>query len=136
MLSINISWNITLKKDRTEVFNLRNSKAQETFFKNTTEMNILYKILENRDAITGGKNWVKSLKSIIVKSFTKIRITDNKKEDHEVQKLLNRRDSSQESLDEIANAIYVRNRNVILDQISRMTDVDGSFCRQKMWKVK
>ena len=36
----------------------------------------------------------------------------------------------------ISDAVFERNRTMILEQISDMSDVSGGFSRSKMWKVR
>ena len=94
-----------------ELFNLRNKKAQEEFYKITNENQELIKCLENQNVATGGKNWIKRLKNIIQKSFRKIRIKE-RKEDIEIQKLLkNKKDLNDPRIDqEICEKIYEKNK--------------------------
>ena len=86
LLNISIPWNVKVKKDRIEIFNLRNKKCQEEFFHQTNNSQVLSICLENRDVQTGGKHWLKALKTFIHKSFRKIRINNDK--GCEVQKLM------------------------------------------------
>ena len=78
-LNLRVPWNFYIRKPRLELFNLRNKKAQEEFFKITNENQELIKCLENQNVVKGGKNWIKRLKNIIQKSFRK------RKEDIEIQ---------------------------------------------------
>ena len=88
-MNLRVPWNFYIRKPRLELFNLRNKKAQEEFFKITNENQELIKCLENQNVVKGGKNWIKRLKNIIQKSFRKIRIKE-RKEDIEIQKLLHK----------------------------------------------
>ena len=70
--NINYSWNMKVRQPRTEIFNLRNKMCQEEFYRNTSNTEILSSSLVNRDVVTGGKHWLKCLKTIIHRSFRKI----------------------------------------------------------------
>ena len=114
-LYLNVPWNKPIRKQRTEIYNLRNKKCQEEFFRNTNNSNVLVSSLEDRDVITGGKHWLKCVKTIVHNSFRKIRITDQK-ENIGVQRLLSKRNGSCDNtvIDvEITEKIYERNRNII-----------------------
>ena len=87
ILNISCQWDVKVVKERIEIFNLRNKKCQEKFFLKTNDTNILSNSLEGRNVITGGKNWIKSLKTFIHQSFKKIRLT-GRKENIKVQNLL------------------------------------------------
>ena len=94
--------------------------------------------MEDRDVITGGKDWLKCVKTIVHNSFRKIRITDQK-ENIGVQRLLSKRNGSCDNtvIDvEITEKIYERNRNIILDQVHEMSDQSGNMSRINMWKIK
>ena len=103
-------------------------------FQKTNNTNMLSSSLENRNVITGGKHWMKCLKSIITQNFRKIRMTE-KKDNSNVQNLLSRRNNNKDD-DEITEEICARNKRVIMEQISEMSDTSGHFSRLKMWKIK
>ena len=132
ILEISCPWDVKVKSQRTEIFNLRNKKYQQEFFSNTSSSNVLSRSLENRNVVTGGKFWLKSLKKIIIKSFRKIRITE-KKEDKQVQDILS---SNLANEDKITEEICERNKRLILEQVSAMSDTSGNMNRIKMWKIK
>ena len=137
-LYLNIPWNMHVRNSRKEIFNLRNKECQAVFYQNTSNTEILSRCLDNRDVVTGGKHWLKNLKTVIHSSFRKIRIS-NKKEDIYVQKLFSGRNPNLEDTEvdnEIAEKIYERNRNLIFEQINEMTDSSGNMSRIKMWKIK
>ena len=88
--------------------------------------------------MTGGKHWLKSLKTIIDGSFKKIRIL-NTNQDKYVQSLLSDRlhDPSNSDIEkEITEKITQRNINLILEQVSGMADTSGNLSRLKIWKIK
>ena len=137
ILNISCPWDVKVKKERTEIFNLRNKKCQEEFFNNTNNTDVLSKCLNNRNVVTGGKLWLKSVKNLILKSFRKIRLT-NQENKSKVQNLLSKRkEMSKGSVDEeITEEICKRNKQIILEQISGMSDTSGNMNRVKMWKIK
>ena len=115
---------------------MRNKECQAEFYRNTNNTEILSSSLENRDVVTGGKHWLKNLKTVIHRCFRKIRVT-NKKEEMFVQNLLSGNNLEDPNIDkEIAEKIYERNRNLIFEQVNAMTDTRGNMSRIKMWKIK
>ena len=65
---------------RQEVFNLKDSEAQEIFFKVTDVNQNFEKCFENEDDIrVQGQKWFKELNSCFHKSFKKIRISRKSK---------------------------------------------------------
>ena len=68
-LYLNIPWNTNVRKPRREIFNLRNKECQAEFYRNTNNTEILSSSLENRDVVTGGKHWLKNLKTVIHRCF-------------------------------------------------------------------
>ena len=131
ILEISCPWEVKVSKPKTEIFNLRNKKCQQEFFLNTNKSNVLTRCLEGRDVLTAGKNWMKCMKTIIIKSFRKIRITGKQSNTQNILTSTNRI-----SDDQISEEIFERNRRVILDQISEMSDSSGNMSRVKMWKIK
>ena len=115
-LHLKVSWNYYIRKPRLEIFNLRHKKSQEEFFKITNENQELTRCLENQNVIKAGKNWIKSLKNIIQKTFRKIRIKE-RNEDIEIQNLLNKKKVNDDPNieQEICEKIYEKNRNKIME---------------------
>ena len=136
-LKVKCSWSNTLKKERIEIYNLRNQNCQKQFFEDTSKSNLLTNSLVNKQVTEGGKTWLKRLNTIIHRNFKKIRITSKQKDD-KIQKLisLRREDNSTINEEEISNLISERNRKIILDQVSCSADLTGNLSRLKMWKVK
>jgi hypothetical protein len=134
VLNICYPWDIHVRKERTEIFNLRNKKCQEDFYHSTNNTNVLTKSLENKDVLTAGKHWLKRMKTLIHQNFRKVRITSQKKES-KVEELLSMRKSDGDD-EEIAEEIYKRNKALIIEQIGNMSDHTGNKNRLKIWKVK
>ena len=136
ILEISCPWDAKVTRSRTEIFNLRNKKYQADFYQKTNQTTLLSRSLEERNVITGGKHWIKCLKTIIASNFRKIRLNE-KREDCKIQNLLSSGSNSGQSLDEeITEEICDRNRRIILDQITEMSNSNGDICRIKMWKIK
>ena len=111
ILILNISWDVKVKKERTEIFNLRNKKCQEEFFNSTNNTDVLSKCLNNRNVVTGGKLWLKSVKTLILKSFRKIRLTNQEKKSKVQNLLTKRKEMPKGSVDkEIKKEICRRNK--------------------------
>ena len=142
ILDINIPWNSKMKKDRIEIFNLREKECQKEFFKNTNSGNTLTKCILNKDIRVGGKLWINHLKLMILRNFKKIRITRREnKEDMEISRLINKNrivneQEKEEMKKAISEKIFVKNRNIILDQIGGMVDNSSNLSRIKMWRIK
>ena len=138
IMTVNCPWDVKVSQPRTEIFNLRNKTCQEQFYRNTSNTGTLSSSLAGRDVVTGGKNWLKRLKTISHGSFKKIRLS-NTNQDKYVQSLLSDRlhDPSNSDIEkEITEKITQRNRNLILEQVSGMADTSGNLSRLKMWKIK
>ena len=74
-----------------------------------------------------------------MQTFKKIRITSKDKSNQKIDKLLEERsaNSDRTKLDQcIAQLSYERNRKLIVDQVTEMSDNACNFSRVKMWKVK
>ena len=63
------------------MFNLRNKNCQKLFFEDTSKTKLLTASLENKNAMDGGKSWLKNLNTVIHRNFKKIRITVNQKDE-------------------------------------------------------
>ena len=98
--------------------------------------------LINTDVRKGGKLWIKNLKFCILQNFKKIRFNSKvKSKPHEIDTLLEKRKSidvqSRSAIEEdIANKIYERNRDIIIEQVGGMVDTACNLSRIKMWKIK
>ena len=104
---------------------------QEDFYRSTNNTEVLSQCLKNKDVLSGGKQWLKRLKTLIHQNFKKVRISNQPKK-CKVQELL----SNNKSDDEITEEIYLRNKSKIIEQIGEMSDHTGNMTRLKMWKVK
>ena len=134
VLNVSCPWEGKVKKERIEIFNLRNKKYQKDFFNVTNETNVLSQSLENRNVMSGGKQWLKSLKTLIHQNFKKIRLT-NKDSTNKIQELLSKRkDISNDK--QITEEICLRNKKMIIEQIGEMSDTCGKMTRIKMWKIR
>ena len=120
---------------------MRNVECQKTFLEYTNESQMLTKCLINQDIRTGGKMWITNLKYVIFQTFRKIRLNRKDKLQINIEALVKQRftdtNIDQSAIDqEIASQIFERNRKLIIEQVSEMSDVTCSLSRIKMWKVK
>ena len=142
IMEVDISWDMKVKMDRVEIYNLRNSECQEKFFHFTNNSDMLTKCLIDRDVKYGGKLWLKSLKFAIMQNFRKVRLTSKKtSKSSEINQLLNKRrleDSCSKIQldDQVADKIFERNRKMIIEQVGSMVDTSSNLSRIKMWKIK
>ena len=73
----NMKWKVQQKRERIEMFNLKNRDAQKQFRELTSNNDNLSSILcENSDINVTTKKFLKKLDACIYKCFTKIRIVD------------------------------------------------------------
>ena len=98
------------------------------FYQHTNNSQVLAKSLENRNVIMGGKQWLKSLKTVIHQNFRKIRVR-NTEQNNEVQNLLSKRGNISHGLndEEIAEKICEQNKCIIIEQIGEMSDPTGNI---------
>ena len=147
--------------ERQEVFNFRNTKCQEAFYKETNDNIELLKCFENELPFEKqSKMWLKTFNSIIYKCFRKIRICKNRKKSlNNKNALLRKRiklikEARSKETDEvmkghieekiksiekdIGNEIVSDYHKEIVETIKDIggdeTSIDGSG-RQKLWKV-
>ena len=98
--------------------------------------------LINNNVRKEGKLWMKNLAFCILQNFKKIRVNSKvKSKPHEIDTLLEKRKSidvqSRSAIEEdIANKIYERNRDIIIEQVGGMVDTACNLSRIKMWKIK
>ena len=123
-----------IRNVKSEVFNLRNKKCQSDFYNHKNQTEQLSNSLVNRDVLAAGKHWLKTMKTMVHQNFRKVRITNQKYSD-KVQDLLSEK-SSPEVDQQITEEIYKRNKQVIIEQITEMSDQSGNMTRLKMWKIK
>ena len=131
LLNICYPWDTQVRRQRVEIFNLRNKQCQADFYRSTNNTDVLSQCLENKDVLTGGKQWLKRMKTLLHQNFRKVRINSQPKK-NKVQELL----SNKKSDEEITEEIYLRNKSKIIEQIGEMSDHTGNMTRLKMWKVK
>ena len=60
IMEVDISWDMKVKMDRVEIYNLRNSECQEKFFHFTNNSDMLTKCLIDTDVKNGGKLWLEA----------------------------------------------------------------------------
>ena len=95
VLTVELPWTTKTKgdrKDRVEVFNYRKSEDFKNFVKETTDNLELRSCFDkNEDLEKSSVRWLSILRKIIRKSFTKIRIRDNRMMP-ELEKLFSKRE--------------------------------------------
>jgi hypothetical protein len=67
VLNICYPWDMKIRKEKIEIFNLRNKKCQADFFNCTNQTEKLSNSLINRDVLTAGKHLLKSMKTLVQK---------------------------------------------------------------------
>ena len=142
-LLIDLPWDTKIIKPRLEVFNLRNSECQANFLENTNSCDILTSCLINKDIRVGGKLWLKNMKFLIHANFKKIRLNGKSRVDETIQSLFEKQSQMQKDTPEflaaesgIAEAIWEKNRAIVIEQISGMSNESNNFSRINMWKIR
>ena len=99
---------------------------------------MLTKCLINKDITVGGKLWLKNMKFIIQENFRKVRLNWKSKNDLKIQQLFEKRSEMMkrsqemsESEKQIAELIFEKNRSLIVQQVSEMSDASSNFSRVK-----
>ena len=128
-LKVNLPWEAKVRKPRMQIFNLRNRECQDKYLEYTNNCDFLTKCLVNRDIKTGGRLWLKNMKFVIFQNFRKIRLNWKNQNELKINELFDQRTKLNQNSPEmnesdrlIADQIYEKNRSLIIDQISEMTD--------------
>ena len=152
---MNISY--TMKKpDRRELFNFKNKKCQEDFFKDCENSTKLQECFQNngKSVEYQVKSWIKSLNNKFHRSFKKIRCSSRGMET-DIIKLLDKRklliqklksleeESKQEVIedlskveDEISTLSAEENRIKVMENFKSLANVDGSTNNMGVWNIK
>ena len=94
-----IKWNTKYKRERIEMFNLKNAECQKKFKELTSEEDILSSIFTSNENINiSASKFIKKLDDCIKKCFNKIRITD--KPNKEIDELFEKRKRLRTKTDE------------------------------------
>ena len=143
ILEVNISWSSKISAERTEIYNLKNKDCHNKFYEYTNNTKMLTNCLINTDVRSGGKLWLKNFKFAIMQTFKKVRInrTQKNKVNKDIEELFVQRRLGDgpdiASIEEdLANKIFERNKQIIVDQVANMTDNACNLSRIKMWKIK
>ena len=80
------------KKERIEMFNLRNINCQKLFTEETEENSFLMDCFDTKSSLkTQSKKWLKTFNTILHKCFKKIRVVNNDEKGNKAHKLLKER---------------------------------------------
>ena len=140
-------FNKSIKKERIEMFNLKNKECQEMFKDITSNTNILSSIFENdKDLNSCTKKFLKRLNGCIQECFRKVRITD--KTNAEIESLFQKRrtlrnkadDKSKDELknveEELANRCAKDNLAKIAEEIAGIECDNGGTNSGKLWQLR
>ena len=94
ILELKFGFDQKIKKERKEIFNVRNLENQKKFKELTSNRPNLIKMLSKSDNIySGGRKWMKEVKHILSLCFKKIRISQSKPPlKQETRELFNKRE--------------------------------------------
>ena len=144
---IKLSWSRRQRKQKIEVFNLKNIECQKEFKKLTSNTNFLSSVFEsnnNLNAIT--KKFLKRLDGCINKCFRKVKLSEGKNK--EIEELFSRRKvlrtktdaKSKEELkqveDDLANKCAQDNYEKIKEELDGINCEEGGFNSGKLWKLR
>lgn len=137
-----------VRKERKEMFNLRNTECQKSFKLFTDNTKILSNsIKEDENIDISFERFLKNLNNVFHKTFKKIRISPNNRIT-EVNKLMDRRriirnkkdPKSVKELKEVEDKLIElcakANRDIIKDEIGKLNTGDGGVKMANLWKLK
>ena len=155
ILDLNISYSKPLKQ-RIEIYNLKHLESQQVFKEITSKSTMLSKCFTNGDNLKQQvESWEKNLTFAISQSFKRIRITDSIKTS-ESDKLMEKRKNLKNELktvsdiqtvqmvqneicsveEQLSNLLADENVKKIKDNLSMLTETDGSINVSGVWKIK
>ena len=144
---LKIKFNKHIKKDRIEIFNLKNKECQEAFKEVTSNTDILSSIFDNdKDLNVCTKKFLKRLNGCIMECFKKVRITEKGNKEieslfHKRRMLKNKTDvKSKDELknveEELANKCAKDNIAKITEEISGIECDNGGTNSGKLWQLR
>ena len=161
MCTLNITWDKRVKKERKEIFRLKDAEGLRVFNEITSNCPKLVELSLNSTDLQGDSNkWMKQIEDIMHKSFKKIRISDKEKpQNPELSSLMKAKHdlreklsfvSSQENpdlLNKIKENIKIiesetsvicseQNMKIIREHMSELSNEGDKVCRLNMWKLK
>ena len=143
-------------QSRVEMYNLKNQEGQAQFYEITSCGDSLSRCFQNNFPLKSQIiQWEKKFKSCIAQAFTKIRITNKKKETEsqnlikERNNLRNKMKTVQDSIErekvnedinevesKISNLISEENTKKVKEHLTTMCSDDGQFNQIGFWKIK
>ena len=144
---LNLKWIKSFKKERNEIFNLKNKECQNTFREITSGNNFLSSVFDDCGDINAATNkFLKRLDGCLHKSFNKIRITDrpNKK----LEELFNRRkvlraksdERSKSELEKVEGELAMicakENKELIEKELEGIDCEEGGTHSGRLWKLR
>ena len=144
--------NISQKKPRVEVFNVKNKECQEVFRKETEQNAKLKQCFASEESFQiQSDRFFKTLKSVVHKCFNKVRVGTKLIEDKDIRELLNEQTKLKKSMKnnhseifqkqslelekKIAERVADRNAKIVKEYVDSM-NFDGKFSPLGMWKLK
>ena len=159
ILQLGLKWNRNIRKERKEIYNVKNISYQKIFNENTSNNRKLIEVLQNTDIFQAGAKWIKELKHMISISFKKIRISNSTpKIDMKMLALLKQRENLKLKIsdlntvdkkvkrsynqkleaveNEIADLDAEEKVKVIKEHVGHLIDDTENLNCIKMWKLK
>ena len=134
------------KKDKIEIYYLKNTECQKTFKKLTTNTNMLSTIFDSDDHINVLANrFLKKIDGCIKMSFKRVRVSKTKKSDVEklydiVKDLKGKEDDVNKvklakTVEAIAEVAEIRYKKVV-EELKKMNPDKGKIDSHRFWKMK
>ena len=134
-----IKWNKSTLKQKTEMYNLKNTQCQETFKRLTCKTSMRKIFDSNKDINILTKKFLKRLNGCISECFSKNRST--KKGNNKITKLyeqlhIMKGKSDNKKVTQIEEEIAKETIETIMQEIKGLDPHEGGFSAGHMWKLK
>ena len=147
LTKFNLKWKRNLRKDRVEMFNLKDFSCQKKFFELTSSSDYLSSVFDTEDDVDKSvERFLKRLNDVLHKCFRKVRITE--KVNAEYEDLMKRRNSlrkkhDNESIEELkviedklADLCAKANKAKIEEELNGIKCDEGGIHSGKLWKLR
>ena len=138
--------NISKKKEKVEIYNLKNLECQKRFKELTSKTKMLSTIFNAKDNINVLTNrFIKKMDGCIKMSFKKVRVNTNKKSEqeklHDIARNLKGKEdnASKEKLEKTLEAIAEvaeKKYQMLVKELKKMNPEKGKIDSQRFWKMK
>ena len=137
---------ISEKRKKSEVYNLKNAECQKKFFKYTSNTKMLSSVFDSKDDLEIlAKRFIKKLDGCIKNTFKRVRVNKYKESEEEKlykkMRLLKESDGedNKEAINEVVEAIAKvaeTKYKQVIEELNHMKPEEGRIDAQKFWKMK